>query len=49
MIPEVQWPVTARFPMFYEPMQELLDDPEMTAGSAAFNDLMNQSGTFQPF
>jgi hypothetical protein len=38
-------PVTARVPSFYEPIEELLDAPDMTPGSDAFNDLMHE-GTF---
>jgi hypothetical protein len=39
-------PVTARVPSFCEPIEELLDDPDMTPGSDAFNDLMHEGGTF---
>jgi hypothetical protein len=39
-------PTSAFTPGFYKPIEELLDDPEMAPGSAAFNDLMHGSGTF---
>jgi hypothetical protein len=39
-------PVSAQFPNFYKPEEELLDDPEMAPGSAAFNELMSGPDTF---
>ncbi|MEP6715822.1 MAG: hypothetical protein ABJC09_09610 [Terriglobia bacterium] len=39
-------PVTAQYPEFYKPIEELLDDPEMSPGSAAFNELMRGPNTF---
>ncbi len=42
-------PVTAQYPTFYKPVEELLDDPGMSPGSAAFNELMRGPGTFLIF
>ena len=39
-------PVTTSSPQFYRPIEELLDDPEMECGSAAFTDLMHGPDTF---
>src|ERR1700690_321957 len=39
-------PVTTSVPEFYKPAEGLLDDPEMTPGSAVFNDLMHGPDTF---
>jgi hypothetical protein len=39
-------PVTSQLPEFYKPVEELLDDPEMEPGSAAFQELMNGPDTF---
>ena len=39
-------PVTTSVPEFYKSAEDLLDDPEMTPGSAAFNDLMHGPGAF---
>jgi hypothetical protein len=39
-------PVNVWFPTFYKPSEELLDDPEMSPGSAAFNELMRGPDTF---
>ena len=38
--------VNTRHPTFYEPIEALLDDPEMAPGSAAYIDVMHQRGTF---
>jgi hypothetical protein len=39
-------PVTSRYPEFYRPIEELLDDPEMAHGTTVFTDLMHGQGTF---
>jgi hypothetical protein len=39
-------PVSTKSPQFYKPIEELLDDPEMSPGSAAFNELMCGPNTF---
>ncbi len=39
-------PVTTRIPNYYEPVETLLDDPEMAPGSDAFKELMHGRGTF---
>ena len=39
-------PVSVQFPEFYKPIEELLDDPEMSPGSAPFNELMQGPNTF---
>jgi hypothetical protein len=39
-------PVTAQYPEFYKPVEELLDDPEMSPGGPAFNELMHGPNTF---
>ncbi|MEP7354884.1 MAG: hypothetical protein ABI824_16770 [Acidobacteriota bacterium] len=39
-------PISAFFPEFYKPIEELLDVPEMAAGSEDFNDLMFGPDTF---
>lgn len=38
--------ITSLEPMFYEPVEALLDDPDMAPGSAAFEELMQQRHTF---
>jgi len=38
--------VSSLEPLFYEPVQALLDDPDMTPGSQAFEELMQRRHTF---